>query len=96
MCHSRRAMTLHSHGWSLLSLTTLTPCGSQSFCDLYAVWLVKAAPTWARTASTVLICADQKKAETASHGSPKVVVHGNDRVWLQLLVQVCCSVPLLP
>ena len=27
-----------------------------------------------------------KKAETASHGSPKVVVHGNDRVWLKFLV----------
>ena len=28
-CHSRHVVILHFHGWSLLRLTTLTPCGSQ-------------------------------------------------------------------
>ena len=42
-----------------------------------------------------------QKAETASHASPKVVVHGNDRVWLIFLVRCaalcrCSMVPCVP
>ena len=40
----------------------------------------------------------KKKAETASHASPKVVVHGNGRVWLIFLVRcaVLCRCSMVP
>ena len=39
-----------------------------------------------------------KMAETASHGSPKVVVHGNDRLWVQLPVwcAALCHCSMVP